>query len=141
MTWFGIFSWLPKEGTIAHFRIARVIGMAGPEPIGRGHISMPTIYSSAISVINGMYEPLHATPRSHSRSNSYFKREQDFNIHVASHDKQPAFECVLWYVWCTSDRLFLPRFSSKSFPKKFNLNRHLRQIHDQKPVTKVRQSG
>jgi hypothetical protein len=29
-------------------------------------------------------------------SNSYFKREQDFNIHVASHDKQPAFECSLW---------------------------------------------
>lgn len=60
------------------------------------------------------------------KCNSYFKREQDFNIHVASHDKQPAFECTL---------------CSKSFPKKFNLNRHLRQIHDQKPVTKVRQSG
>jgi hypothetical protein len=31
--------------------------------------------------------------------------------------------------------------SAKSFPKKFNLNRHLRQIHDQKPATKIRQSG
>lgn len=55
------------------------------------------------------------------KCNSYFKREQDFNIHVASHDKQPAFECSL---------------CSKTFPKKFNLNRHLRQIHDQRPPIK-----
>ncbi|KAG8822478.1 hypothetical protein FRC19_005881 [Serendipita sp. 401] len=59
-----------------------------------------------------------------SQCNSYFKREQDFNIHVASHDKQPAFECTV---------------CNKSFPKKFNLNRHLRQIHDQRPVIKIRQ--
>ncbi|CAG7846404.1 SubName: Full=Uncharacterized protein {ECO:0000313/EMBL:CCA70576.1} [Serendipita indica DSM 11827] len=59
------------------------------------------------------------------KCNSYFKREQDFNIHVASHDKQPAFECPV---------------CNKSFPKKFNLNRHLRQIHDYKPTTKTQSS-